>query len=108
MPITGENDVEVDDDNNLLIDDIFSPTKVSMPITIKYWTEPCGGVDCFLKLPYNIIPQLSNVFGIPVVMETENRRIRVSSSDNELVEEAMEKLSNLGKALVKSLFGSSA
>ena len=104
MPITGENDVEVDDDNNLLIDDIFSLTQVSMPITIKYWTEPSGGVDCFLKLPYNIIPQLSNVLGSPVVMEPENRRIRVSSSNAELVEEAMEKLSNLGKALVSSSF----
>ena len=105
MPTTGDNDdFEVHDDNNLLIEDIFSPTQVSIPIAIKYWTEPSGGVDCFLKLPYNIIPQLTNAFGTSVVMETENRRIRVSSSEAELVEEAMEKLSNLGRSLVKYFF----
>ena len=92
------------DDNNLLIEDIFSPTQLSIPIAIKYWTEPGGGVDCFLKLPYNIIPQLANAFGTSVVMEAENRRIRVSSSEAELVEEAMEKLSNLGRTLVKYPF----
>lgn len=84
-----------------LIEDIFLPAKTAIvPIEIKYWPERGGGVECFEKLPYNVLPQLTKASGTSVVLEAENRRIRVSGSEQKLVDQVMGKLYNLEKPLV--------
>ncbi|KAL1954686.1 hypothetical protein VTO42DRAFT_790 [Malbranchea cinnamomea] len=94
-----EQDVDLDSEG-ALIEDIFSPAEsAKIPLAIKYWPPHGGGVDCFIRCPYDILGQLAKLSGASVVLEAENRRIRVSSPHAEQVEEVIEKLSCLEEVL---------
>ena len=87
-----------------LIEDTFYPPQAAvLPMVIKYWPENgSGSIDCFTKSP-SVLPQLSESTQVSVVLEKENKRIRISSSEQEQVNKVMDMLNNLEIALVSTL-----
>ncbi|WEW58407.1 hypothetical protein PRK78_003875 [Emydomyces testavorans] len=69
----------LDDDEPPLIDTfVCMQEEASVSIETRYWQSKYGGVDCFLKLPYDVLSEVENATGAHIALETENKRIRVS------------------------------
>lgn len=90
-----------------LIDDIYFPSRTTLPLAIKYWPESnetgtADPLECFTKLPY-ILPQVAEDTGVDIVLEKQHMRVRVSSTQAAAVGDVMKKLDNLSISLVSIL-----
>lgn len=89
-----------DAENTLIEDNFYPPQTAMLPLAIKYWPEKgVGDVGCFTKFPC-VLAGISEPTDVSAVLEKENRRIRVSSSQPKQVSKAMDKLNNLERSLV--------
>lgn len=73
-----------------------------VPFQTKCWESKHGGVDCFLRLPYDALPEVAQATGTLITLEPESKRIRVSSLSPTQVDDALERLDNLEESLVSS------
>lgn len=105
--ITYDDDI-VPEAKGSLIDFAQVNESTKIPITTKYWKSNAGSTGGFEKLRF-AIDEVSRLSGADIVLEESNSRIRVSSYlDSSIVDDAMNRLSNLQPCLVRaSLFGTS-
>ncbi|OJD17067.1 hypothetical protein AJ78_02815 [Emergomyces pasteurianus Ep9510] len=93
-----ENDIDPED-KGALIDFAQVSESTKIPITTKYWKFSSGTTVGFEKLRY-VIDEVSRLAGADIVLEESNSRIRISSYvDSSIVDDAMNRLSNLQPCL---------
>lgn len=103
----GEVDAEPEPET-LLIDDFCAQDNAVLPLIVKYWRTKNGGIECFAKAASHTLTQLSVATGAQIVLETDNKRVRVQSVSSSQVDHALGKLSSLEKYLVSRLMRQAA
>ncbi|OAX79959.1 hypothetical protein ACJ72_05718 [Emergomyces africanus] len=94
--VTYEDDVAPE---AALIDFAQVSESTKIPVTTKYWKSSVGTTVGFEKLRY-VIDEVSRLSGAEIVLEESNNRIRISSYlDSSIVDDAMNRLSNLQPSL---------
>ncbi|TPX21053.1 hypothetical protein DIZ76_015006 [Coccidioides immitis] len=73
--------------------------EIPMSLPGKHWESKAGGVECFLRLPYDVLAEVADATGAHIDLEAENKRIRVASIVPARVEDAVHKLDNLDRAI---------
>ncbi|PGH33607.1 hypothetical protein GX50_03595 [[Emmonsia] crescens] len=100
--ITYDDDI-VPEAKGSLIDFAQVNESTKIPITTKYWKSNAGSTGGFEKLRF-AIDEVSRLSGADIVLEESNSRIRVSSYlDSSIVDDAMNRLSNLQPCLSLSI-----
>lgn len=97
----GEEDEADQEHNNSLIDVSAIHDAFEAPFTLKYWRPSDDDNDCFAKMPF-ILKNISRNTGAELFLDTDNKRIRISSLYPLQADEAWEQLTKLEAPLVRS------
>lgn len=102
-PLADDQGLESDSDDGgprLIETSVAAEEERLVSVQSRYWQSKHGGVDCFLKLPNDVLTEVAQATGAQLAIETESKRVRVSSLNPAQVDDALERLDNLEQSSV--------